>query len=59
MSDPTTLLRIITGESVFGMDVDSKIRQASHCMSARLMLEFALLAPSRNARLISTLNPVA
>lgn len=39
MTDPSTLLRIIAGESVFGMDVDSQIRQASNCMSARLMIE--------------------
>jgi hypothetical protein len=39
MPDPSNLLRIIAGESVFGMDVDSRIRQASNCMSARLMIE--------------------
>jgi len=39
MPDPASLLRIIAGETVFGMDIDSRIRQASNCMSARLMIE--------------------
>ena len=39
MPDSSILLRIISGESVFGMDTDSRIRQASNCMSARLMIE--------------------
>lgn len=39
MPDQTSLLRIIAGEAVFGLDVDSKIRKASDCMSARLMIE--------------------
>lgn len=39
MPDPSILLRIIAGEQVFGLDVDSRLRQASNCMSARLMIE--------------------
>lgn len=39
MPDPATLFRIIAGESVFGLDVDSKIRQAANRMSARLLIE--------------------
>ena len=39
MPDPLNLLRIIAGESVFGMDVDSRIRQASNCLSARILIE--------------------
>lgn len=34
MPDPTLLLRAISGETVFGLDVDSKIRQASNETSA-------------------------
>jgi hypothetical protein len=39
MPDTSSLLRVIAGESVFGMDADSRIRQAANCMSARLMVE--------------------
>lgn len=39
MPDAADLLRVISGEPVFGLDVDSRIRQASNCMSARLMIE--------------------
>ena len=39
MPDTSSLIRIIAGESIFGIDVDSKIRRASNCMSARLMIE--------------------
>ncbi len=37
--DATLLLRAIAGETVFGLDVDSRIRQAANGMSARLMIE--------------------
>lgn len=39
MPDPILLFRIISGEKVFGLEVDSKIRQAANSMTARLMLE--------------------
>lgn len=42
MPDPTVLLRVISGEPVFGLDVDTRIRQAANCMSARLMIEWFL-----------------
>lgn len=38
MPDPTLLLRVISGESVFGLDVDSKIRQASNETSAMALV---------------------
>jgi len=39
MPDPTILLRVIAGESIFGVEVDSGIRHASNRLSARLMIE--------------------
>ncbi len=36
--DPALLLRVLSGERVFGCDVDSLILQASNGMSARLMM---------------------
>lgn len=38
MPDPTLLLRAISGETVFGLDVDSKIRQASNEISAMVFV---------------------
>lgn len=37
--DLTPLIRSILGEKVWGLDIDSKIRQAANEMSARVMLE--------------------
>lgn len=38
MPDPTLLIRAISGETVFGLDVDSKIRQASNETSAMALV---------------------
>ncbi len=37
--DPTELIRLLSGEQVFGRDTDSKILQASNEVSARAMFE--------------------
>ena len=39
MPDPTLLLRVISGETVFGLDVDSKIRQGSNETSAMALVQ--------------------
>lgn len=39
MPDPSLLLRAIAGETVFGLDVDSRIRYASNSMTARLLVD--------------------
>jgi hypothetical protein len=39
MPDTANLLRCIAGETVFGLDTDSRIRQAANGMSALLLIE--------------------
>jgi hypothetical protein len=39
MPDPTKLLQVIAGEFVFGLEIDSRIRQAANGMTALLMIE--------------------